>query len=183
MFLFYRAPSGLSWLFAVPHREKVVLVMAEADLSRRQFLNTAVGAVGAVITAIIGVPIAGYFIDPALRKGAGEGSWVKLKPLAELTDTPVQFVVSATKVDGFMKQNVNATVYAFQLNGEPVAMSNICTHLGCPASWDAGQNKFFCPCHGGVYAKDGTNVAGPPPRPLPRFATKVENGDLYVQVT
>ena len=46
--------------------------MAEADLSRRQFLNTAVGAIGAAITAIVAVPVAGYFIDPALRKGVRE---------------------------------------------------------------------------------------------------------------
>ena len=157
--------------------------MAEADLSRRQFLNTAVGAIGAAITAIVGVPIAGYFIDPALRKGANAENWVKLASASALGDTPTQFVVSATKVDGFMKSKVNATVYAFNLDGAPVALSNTCTHLGCPAMWDASKDGFFCPCHGGVYDKTGKNIAGPPPKPLPRFATKVENGDIYVQVT
>jgi len=31
----------------------------------------------------------------------------------------------------------------------------------------------MCPCHGGVYDFRGLRVAGPPPRPLDRFATRI----------
>lgn len=157
--------------------------MADAEtLSRRNFLNTAIGAVGAAITAIIAVPVAGYFIDPALRQSGGKGSWVKLSPISELTDIPKQFAVSTERLDGFMTQKVNATVYAYNLNGEHVALSNTCTHLGCPAAFTEEDKKFHCPCHGGVYDISGKNIGGPPPKPLPRFETKVENGDLYVNI-
>jgi menaquinol-cytochrome c reductase iron-sulfur subunit len=157
--------------------------MAEADLSRRQFLNTMVNAVGAGITAILAVPLAGYFLDPAMRKAAGEKNWVKLGPADKLTGSPQQFPFQTVRTEGFMKQNVNATAYAYMDDaGKPVAISNTCTHLGCPAGWDASQEKFLCPCHGGVYDKTGKNIGGPPPRPLPAFEAKVENGDIYINV-
>ena len=152
-----------------------------ATLNRRQFFNTAVNAIGAVITAVVAVPVAGYFIDPALKRAAGAGNWVKLASMSQVGSTPTAFTLTAERVEGFMKQRVNATVYAFTgADGKPVAMSNICTHLGCPVSWQ--KDEFFCPCHGSHVNADGTVKAGPAPKPLPTFATKVENGDLYVEV-
>lgn len=154
----------------------------EATLSRRNFLNTAVNAMGAVITGLIAVPVTAVFLDPVLKRAAGAADWVKLTSAASVTDMPTVYLVTAEKADGFMKQTVRANVYAFMDKGEAVAMSNTCTHLGCPASWVADKEQFQCPCHGGVYDKTGKNIAGPPPAPLPRYATKIENGDLYIQV-
>jgi menaquinol-cytochrome c reductase iron-sulfur subunit len=159
--------------------------MADATtLSRRQFFNTAVNAIGAVVTAIVAVPVAGYFIDPALKRASGAANWVKLASLGALTDTPTAFTISAERVEGFMKQKVNATGYAFKgADGKSVALSNICTHLGCPVGWSPEGKTFNCPCHGSVFKADGTVEHGPAPKPLPAFATKEENGDLYIQVT
>jgi len=42
------------------------------------------------------------------------------------------------------------------------AFSSKCPHLGCRVYWQPEQKRFFCPCHGGVFAADGTAVAGPP---------------------
>lgn len=154
----------------------------DQTLSRRQFFNTAVNAIGVVITAIVAIPVTGYFIDPALKRATGHANWVKLASMSQLSATPTAFTLSAERVEGFMKQRVNATVYAFLLGGQPIALSNICTHLGCPVSWNAGQDQYLCPCHGGVYDKTGKNIAGPPPKPLPRFSTRVEGDDLLIQV-
>ncbi|MEB3198072.1 MAG: ubiquinol-cytochrome c reductase iron-sulfur subunit [Candidatus Sericytochromatia bacterium] len=151
------------------------------DITRRKFLNQAINVVGAGITAILAVPLTAYFLDPAVRSSASKKNWVKLGPASDLTASPKAFNFQTVRTEGFMKQNVNATAYAFMDDaGQPQALSNTCTHLGCPAGWDEAKGKFFCPCHGGVYTKDGTNVAGPPPRPLPRFEAKVENGDVYI---
>jgi len=45
---------------------------------------------------------------------------------------------------------------------EYFAFSNRCPHLGCKVLWDAEQNRFHCPCHGGIFNANGVATAGPP---------------------
>ena len=55
-----------------------------------------------------------------------------------------------------------------------------CTHLGCTPDWDAGRNKFTCPCHGSSFCfgsafdGDGINCDGPAPRPLDRAHVELD---------
>lgn len=44
------------------------------------------------------------------------------------------------------------------------ALSAVCTHLGCTVG--RSQEGYHCPCHGSRFDADGTNTAGPAPRPL-----------------
>jgi cytochrome b6-f complex iron-sulfur subunit len=61
------------------------------------------------------------------------------------------------------------------------ALIAICTHLGCPPSWLAAEQKFKCPCHGSGYYKSGINFEGPTPRPLERARiTLGEDGQIIV---
>lgn len=52
------------------------------------------------------------------------------------------------------------------------ALSAICTHLGCTtrpfvkADNEWSEEHSHCPCHGSVFAEDGTVLRGPAPRPL-----------------
>ncbi len=66
------------------------------------------------------------------------------------------------------------------------AMSAICTHLGCTVKPEAGvtqgSSEFHCPCHGSRYRDDGTNYAGPAPRPLERYRLEVAPDDGQVLV-
>jgi menaquinol-cytochrome c reductase iron-sulfur subunit len=56
-----------------------------------------------------------------------------------------------------------------------------CTHLGCPVDWIPDGQIFLCPCHGGVYYSDGSVAAGPPPRPLFRYDSRVTpDGQLQI---
>jgi nitrite reductase/ring-hydroxylating ferredoxin subunit len=60
-----------------------------------------------------------------------------------------------------------------------VAYSRICTHAGCPVSYQSSANLLVCPCHGGVFsAVDGSVLQGPPPRPLPRIQLERRGQDL-----
>jgi arsenite oxidase small subunit len=60
-----------------------------------------------------------------------------------------------------------------------VAYSRICTHLSCAIFYNQEQQTFICPCHQGIYAvADGTVLAGPPPRPLPRIVIEQRGQDL-----
>jgi cytochrome b6-f complex iron-sulfur subunit len=68
-----------------------------------------------------------------------------------------------------------------------VAVSTVCTHLGCTPNWSENEMKFKCPCHGsGFYGprpgvEVGVNFEGPAPTPLPRFKiTLADDGQLTV---
>jgi len=62
-----------------------------------------------------------------------------------------------------------------------IAFAVNCTHLGCPVRWEERANLFLCPCHGGVYYRDGVVAGGPPPRPLPRYNVRIHDGQVEIQ--
>jgi nitrite reductase/ring-hydroxylating ferredoxin subunit len=65
-------------------------------------------------------------------------------------------------------------------DGELVAFSQLCTHLSCPVIPDVDKGLFACPCHHGYFdLRTGKNIAGPPPRPLPRVLLRTEGDDIY----
>jgi Rieske Fe-S protein len=73
------------------------------------------------------------------------------------------------------------SIFVLTENGRDfIAMSNICTHLGCRVRWLADPEVFLSPCHNGVFDKQGYVVSGPPPRPLDRYEVKVEGDQLYI---
>jgi cytochrome b6-f complex iron-sulfur subunit len=64
------------------------------------------------------------------------------------------------------------------------ATSARCAHLGCTVNWFADQRIFKCPCHGSEYHSNGTNFAGPAPRPLDRFRIELSvDGQLVVDTS
>lgn len=60
------------------------------------------------------------------------------------------------------------------------ALSTTCTHLGCNPNWLEAEKKFKCPCHGSGFRITGVNFEGPAPRPLERYAIRVENDIVIV---
>ncbi len=63
-------------------------------------------------------------------------------------------------------------------NNGLLALSMICTHLGCLFKWVDTNNRFECPCHGSKFQADGTKIKGegPAPRNLDRFIVTVHAG-------
>lgn len=64
-----------------------------------------------------------------------------------------------------------------------IALSAICTHLGCTPRWLSTDNKFKCPCHGSGFRgfdqerhRDiiAINFEGPAPRPLERLKVSID---------
>ena len=99
-----------------------------------------------------------------------------------------QFAMPGTVDESFKKTPAGSEGF-WMVNLQPgenklVAISTICTHLGCIPNWLSGDQKFKCPCHGSGYYKDGINFEGPTPRPLERFAiTKDADGFVVVDQT
>jgi hypothetical protein len=46
--------------------------------------------------------------------------------------------------------------------------------------WIEASERFVCPCHGSVFDLEGVRVAGPAPRPLDRFYTRLYGGLVQV---
>jgi Rieske Fe-S protein len=62
-------------------------------------------------------------------------------------------------------------------DGEYLAYSRKCAHLGCSVDFDSARRCLECPCHRGVYdARTGYVVYGPPPRPLDQIVLQMRAG-------
>jgi nitrite reductase/ring-hydroxylating ferredoxin subunit len=46
-------------------------------------------------------------------------------------------------------------------SGQLLAVSAVCTHVGCLVSWNPAELSWDCPCHGSRYLPDGTVIEGP----------------------
>ena len=155
-----------------------VCVETPEDLSRRRFLEKLSLALGGFCAAIVGFPLIGFVIAPLFRKAPQQ--WVTL---GKVGDFQVGKTVTVTVIDSSPLPWAGITAKnAVWLRRESetsfIAFSANCTHLGCPVRWMEGAELFMCPCHGGVYYKDGNVAAGPPPRPLVRYGVRIENGEV-----
>ncbi len=62
-----------------------------------------------------------------------------------------------------------------------VALSVVCTHLGCTPLWMENDRKFKCPCHGSGFTMQGINFEGPAPTPLLRYEVSLaDDGQIIV---
>lgn len=153
------------------------------EVSRRTFLSYIAASISAFIGIAAGVPIIGYVAAPLAKKE--EARWISLGKVEAFKDQePKLATFTITKKDGWVEVQEARTCWIIpQKNGEFVAFNGRCTHLGCAYSWRTSGDhagKFFCPCHDGLYDREGTVLDGPPPRPLDRLDVKVEGDELMV---
>ena len=74
---------------------------------------------------------------------------------------------------------------AGESTGDFLALSSTCPHLGCQVHWESQNDRFFCPCHNGVFDPEGVGIAGTPGdagQNLPRYPLKVEDDLLFIEV-
>ncbi|MGD2251784.1 MAG: ubiquinol-cytochrome c reductase iron-sulfur subunit [Anaerolineales bacterium] len=151
------------------------------EVSRRQFMSAVTWAIGALIGVGLGIPAIAYLIGPALRRSE-EQNWIRLGSASKVElGIPTLFKARIERKTGWIVTEQELSVYIRTDNGRDfVAMSSICTHLGCRVRWISDQEQFFCPCHTAAFDQEGNVVTGPPPRPLDRYEVKEEDGQLYV---
>lgn len=155
----------------------------EHQVSRRQFLTYSLMGTGAFMAAGIIMPMARFALDPALKAKA-ESDFVYVCEVAELTEEPQKFSFTFDQVDAWYESEKSEEAYIYKRGDEIIAFSTICTHLGCVVSFgghDDYPDRFFCPCHFGMFDKEGINIPGTPPtRPLDVFEVLVEDGKVYL---
>lgn len=144
-------------------------------------MGKATAAIGGVIGAALAIPAVAYVMGPALQEDTEE-DWIRLGSTSKVeVGTPTLFKTTVEKQTGWIIDQRELSFYVLTEDGrEYVAMSNICTHLGCRVRWIEDQDQFFCPCHNAAFDKDGEVLNGPPPRPLDQYEVKVEGDQLFV---
>jgi cytochrome b6-f complex iron-sulfur subunit len=138
----------------------------EGLLSRRYFLESiGFGAIG--IVAAGSIALTGEYLSPNV---------LKEPPTKFKAGIPDNYSPGSTTL------NVEQNVYIVRAKeGYFYTLSAVCTHLGCITNWKPEEGIIACPCHGSKFNIDGIKIAGPAPRPLPRFLiTMDEQGQLIV---
>ncbi|MDT7043123.1 ubiquinol-cytochrome c reductase iron-sulfur subunit [Candidatus Nitronereus thalassa] len=148
--------------------------------SRRTFFQWVTGAIAGVIGLSLAIPLAGYFISPALTRR--KQSWVSIGKVEDLpVGIPKTLDYGMTIKDGWMETKTIKAVWVVRQPDDQVKVfSPICPHLGCGFRWNQQDSQFTCPCHGSVYDPMGKVLGGPAPRSLDELPSKIEDGELKV---
>ncbi len=153
------------------------------NLSRRDFIKATAAFIGSLIGVGIGLPSIAYLLSPSLRKTEAD-SIIDLGSLEKYPiGVPTRFDFTRTKVNGWERTSVNYGLYVLRKTEDEVRVfSDICTHLACRVTWHPNIQHYVSPCHDGHFDIAGNNISGPPPRPLDEFVTRIEDGNLYIQL-
>jgi menaquinol-cytochrome c reductase iron-sulfur subunit len=156
----------------------------DADqISRRKFMIWASLGLGALAAAVASVPIVGQLFEPWIR--VPTQVWRKVGAVDDFkigTTTHVTYKNAgalpwsgpASQSAAWVRRDSQDQFTVFTVN---------CAHLGCPVRWLPDSELFMCPCHGGVYYKDGEVAAGPPPHGLPQYPVRVQNGQVEIRTS
>ncbi len=155
---------------------------AAPAVDRRTFLRqVGVGVIGLGTALVLGGIATGVAVGPTLAKS--QKQWAPLGKLSEIPKGEITTLMLRYELKtGPYTQPVAAPVLVSRLGESLVCFKSSCTHLGCIVRWDALSGRFLCACHGGTFDRDGNVVAGPPPRPLDRYAFRLEGDQLFVEV-
>jgi cytochrome b6-f complex iron-sulfur subunit len=133
---------------------------------RRKFLFTMLGGLGALLAAASAWPVF-RFLSPVASRGGGEQVAI---PRSDVVSGKAHFF-----------QYLGKPAVALQPTpGKFIALSAVCTHLGCVVAWKEQAGEFQCPCHGGRFSAEGQVLGGPPPKPLESLAVVLDGDQLKI---
>jgi menaquinol-cytochrome c reductase iron-sulfur subunit len=153
------------------------------SMTRRRAFTVAGQALGGIAGLAVVLPAVGFALAPVLTEE--EVIWNPVGDPGDF-DTETYKPVIITIVED-IGETGKSTAYVRRgntdLDEDPesyVAISTRCAHAGCPVRFVEAAGNFICPCHGGVYDFQGKVIGGPPVRPLDRFQTRIEAGEVEV---
>ena len=126
------------------------------------------------MTSILGLTGLGAFLYPLLRFLTPGEATARAKAI-----TIAQSELPDDAMKDILVMGTPAIVIHTKDKGY-IALSRVCTHLGCLVNYDKTKQIFICPCHAGTFDLEGNVISGPPPQPLPKFAVKVADGNIVI---
>ena len=157
--------------------------MEENNVDRRTFIIRILWVVAALLGTLTMIPVVGALFAPLLKKTPK--AW---RSVGNIDDFEIGKTVLVKYKNALPKawaglSSESASWLQRKSENEFVAFAINCTHLGCPVRWVADAELFMCPCHGGVYNKDGSYAAGPPPRGLYQYPVRIRNNKVEIQTS
>jgi len=152
------------------------------SMGRRNFIVRAIIAIQAAVGAALAFILGSTTLSPSFTRR--ETTWLKAAALESLPeDQPFPVTLRITRQDGYSQVVDRTVVYLVRTGDQDVrALQSTCTHLGCRTSYDRRSKRILCPCHGGIFDMQGNVIGGPPPAPLPSLTTRIQDGQVMVQV-
>ena len=153
-------------------------------VTRRQFMNYSLMGVGSFMAAGMILPMGRFALDPLFQESSAGDMITTSVSVDDITEEPVSVDFTFEQQDGWYVSEVTDFAWVYRDGDQIVALSPVCKHLGCTVSWAsdaANPDRFFCPCHNGLYTKDGNNVPGTPPRgPLDQYEVGEKDGFVTI---
>jgi Rieske Fe-S protein len=152
---------------------------------RRSFLALLLGVGTIVVGALLSVPLFRFVLFPVFRTTT-ETKWADAGPLSDFASlsAPVERPLEVEQSDAWREIYSQKSVFVIPWpkggNGGVRVLSPVCPHLGCMVHYNGKEKQFLCPCHGSIFAADGSLVRGPALRGLDPLPHKIENGKLMV---
>src|SRR3954471_20023613 len=151
--------------------------------SRRGFLVKLGIIFNGLVASALAVPVGRYLLSSVTRGRSNSYlSWVSLGQVSDFPEGETRLATfknpNVTPTDG---ETAHIPCWVRRVQGEQFQVFAVnCAHLGCPVRWFPQSGLFMCPCHGGVYYRDGSRASGPPERGLFEYNYKVEGGQLQI---
>lgn len=175
------SPTQSSGPAHAPSSEPAAIPAEPGALSRRRFgFNGLLLAMAGALSASYGALalMAARFLYPARPAPRNWSFLVEVERMAPGESLP--FRTPGGQVITVARTGRTGRVEDF------VALSGTCPHLGCQVHWEAQNNRFFCPCHNGVFDASGRATAGPPAearQSLGRFPLKIEGPMVFIELS
>jgi Rieske Fe-S protein len=156
----------------------------DPTISRRGILMKLGILFNGIVAAALAVPIGAYLLSSITRgRGNGYRAWVSLGRVNAYPEGETRLATFrnpyVTPTDG---KTVDTACWVRRIAGDQFQVFAVnCMHLGCPVRWFPQSALFMCPCHGGVYYRDGSRASGPPERGLFQYRYKVQDGLIAIE--
>lgn len=148
-------------------------------LQRREFFKRSAGVAAGTAAIVGGVSAA----DAATAEAGRTTLPFKAKPLAQVAalaeNAPVRFTYPDAASPCVLIKLGKAVPGGVGPDGDIVAYSTLCTHMGCPVTYEASTRVFKCGCHFSQFDAElaGQMICGQATENLPMVQLKVSSGD------
>jgi Rieske Fe-S protein len=138
---------------------------AEEEVTRREFARYLVLGAGAMAVGNVGL-----------------AAWTQLRSINTGDPRPIVALDAVPVGETYLfryPSHDDPAVLLRLAEGEAVAFSQKCTHLGCVVYHEPEEQRWHCPCHEGNFELvTGAVISGPPTRPLGRIDVEIRDDGM-----